>query len=133
MYEDCDGNLTQYLRNNCTGGFPDEIAIDHDFAITPIEYYLEVKTTTTACSTRFYLSTLQYERVCTRFLSLYRVCDGIRALLRCVQMQKMALRPGEVPSRVYVIMRVYDITSCQAEQLEINHVDWYIYRERQPI
>ena len=22
---------------------------------------------------------------------------------------------------------------CQAEQLGINHVDWYIYRERQPI
>jgi hypothetical protein len=76
VYQDRDGSLTQYLRDNCAGDFPDQIRIDHDFEAHPIEYYLEVKTTTSACSTKFYLSHLQYKRVC-RHVSLLKLTARI--------------------------------------------------------
>ncbi|KAF2183099.1 hypothetical protein K469DRAFT_690218 [Zopfia rhizophila CBS 207.26] len=51
--------LRLYLMNNCFGGLPEELL--------PIENwlcYIEVKTTTSACSTRFFLSHRQHRMVC---------------------------------------------------------------------
>lgn len=62
VYKDHHGLLTQYLRDNCTGGFPLQIPEFHDHAESPIEYYLEVKSTPGPCNTRFYLSNNQYIR-----------------------------------------------------------------------
>jgi hypothetical protein len=64
VYKDQDGSLTRYLREHCTGGFPEGIREDRDFTTESIEYFLEVKTTTSACHTRFYMSGSQYARVC---------------------------------------------------------------------
>ena len=64
VYTDISGKMTRWLRRVCTGGFPDQIAKKHDFAECPIEYYLEVKSTTGACGSRFFLSSGQYKLVC---------------------------------------------------------------------
>ncbi|KAF2023097.1 hypothetical protein EK21DRAFT_12273, partial [Setomelanomma holmii] len=88
VYTDRTGHLTQYLRNNCDGGFP-EISSTRNFALAPLDYYLEVKTTTGQCGTRFYMSGKQYKR-----------------------MEDMKLGRDDTqtsPKRVYVIMRVYDL------------------------
>jgi hypothetical protein len=63
VYTDADGAFTKYLRATCDGGFPPQIQQNHNFGISPIEYYLEVKSTTGACGTRFFMSGKQYERV----------------------------------------------------------------------
>jgi len=63
VFIDRDGSLTQYFREYCSGGLPAGIRQDRDFAANPIEYFLEVKTTTSACHTRFYMSGSQYNRV----------------------------------------------------------------------
>ncbi|KAF1842835.1 uncharacterized protein K460DRAFT_367777 [Cucurbitaria berberidis CBS 394.84] len=88
VYTDHTGALTQYLRDNCTGSFPEQIPIGHDHTTMPIEYYLEVKSTTSACNTRFYLSSGQYKR-----------------------MENMALIEDQRPNRVYVIVRIYNLTT----------------------
>ncbi|KAJ4360929.1 uncharacterized protein N0V89_001498 [Didymosphaeria variabile] len=62
VYTDRDGSLTQYLREHCVGSMPNGIARDHDFSQHPIEYFLEVKSTTSGCNTRFYMSSSQFER-----------------------------------------------------------------------
>lgn len=63
VYKDDSGQLTQYLREHSEGNFPLQIREDRDFRAHPIEYYLEVKTTTGQCGTRFYMSSGQYKRV----------------------------------------------------------------------
>ncbi|XP_014551211.1 hypothetical protein COCVIDRAFT_42474 [Bipolaris victoriae FI3] len=89
VYKDESGQLTQYLREHCEGDFPNQIREDRNFQTHPIEYFLEVKTTTGDCKTRFYMSSGQYKR-----------------------MENMALGIFEWnPSQVYVIMRVYDLIS----------------------
>jgi hypothetical protein len=80
VYKDCDGSLTRWLRQNCTGGFPEQIADDHHFAAYPIEYYLEVKSTTGTCSSRFFLSSGQYKRVFHTFLFLTRMSPLMKSL-----------------------------------------------------
>ncbi|KAF2654846.1 hypothetical protein K491DRAFT_599984 [Lophiostoma macrostomum CBS 122681] len=87
VYTDRNGALTQYLRNVCEGSFPTQLA-DHDHVTHPIEYYLEVKTTTGECETRFYMSNIQYKR-----------------------MEDMALCDGQRPTRVYVILRVFHLVT----------------------
>lgn len=64
VYKDESGQLTQYLREHCKGDFPNQIREDRNFQTHPIEYFLEVKTTTGDCKTRFYMSSGQYKRVC---------------------------------------------------------------------
>jgi hypothetical protein len=64
IYKDTSGSLTRWLRGVGTGGFPEQISEEHDFAECPIEYYLEVKSTTGACGSRFFLSSGQYTLVC---------------------------------------------------------------------
>ncbi|RAR05911.1 hypothetical protein DDE83_007182 [Stemphylium lycopersici] len=86
VYTDRDGVLSKWLRENCTGDFPPQIPRDHDFSARPIEYFVEVKGTTGPCDGRFYLSAGQYER-----------------------MQAMTLRGGELPDKVYVIVRAYNV------------------------
>lgn len=54
--------MTEWLKKSCTGGFP-EGTDNRNFAKQPIEYYLEVKTTTGPCKKQFYLSTKQYKLV----------------------------------------------------------------------
>ncbi|CAO2653065.1 Nn.00g024760.m01.CDS01 [Neocucurbitaria sp. VM-36] len=88
VYTDRTGALTQYLRANCTGDFPGQIPNDHDHVSMPVQYYLEVKSTTSVCNTRFFLSSGQYKR-----------------------MGDMVLLDNEPPSQVYVIFRVYNLTS----------------------
>jgi hypothetical protein len=63
VYKDESGVFTQYLRENSEGVFPRQISEDRDFEEHPIEYYLEVKSTTGSCGTRFYMSNGQYKRV----------------------------------------------------------------------
>lgn len=72
VYTDRTGDLTRYLRRECTGGFPEQIALDHDHVGVPIEYFLEVKSTVGACNTRFFLSGGQYKRVSGYYHSM---CD----------------------------------------------------------
>jgi hypothetical protein len=62
VYKDCDGGLTEWLVEHCTGGYPagDD---EREFAEQPIEYFFEVKSTTGPCESRFFLSTGQYKRV----------------------------------------------------------------------
>ena len=61
VYTDTDGGFTEYLRTNCVGGFP----VSHDSSgdFQPIEYFIEVKTTTSKTNTRFIISPSQYELV----------------------------------------------------------------------
>ena len=63
VYTDRDGRLTQYLGEQCVGGMPERILDNRNYALKPIEYYLEVKTTTSTCDTRFFMSDSQYRRV----------------------------------------------------------------------
>lgn len=63
VYTDRDGKLTQYLRDHCIGSMPEGIAQNRDFTQHPLEYFLEVKSTTSICNTRFYMSGSQYRRV----------------------------------------------------------------------
>ncbi|ORY18241.1 hypothetical protein BCR34DRAFT_596464 [Clohesyomyces aquaticus] len=88
VYTDRSGHLTQHLRTNCIGGFPGQIPEIHNFATHPIEYYLEVKTTTSACGTRFYLSNSQYKR-----------------------MEDMAIGLFQQPNKLYVLLRVFDLVT----------------------
>lgn len=64
VYTDRNGLLTQYLQENCDGGFAEQMPLDYDYAALPIEYYLEVKSTSYACNRQFFMSSLQYGRVC---------------------------------------------------------------------
>ena len=70
VHTDRDGILTQWLKTSCTGGFP-EGTDNRNFAERPIEYYLEVKTTTGPCENKFYLSTAQYRLVSCVFHDLW--------------------------------------------------------------
>ena len=65
VYKDSHGSLTRYLSEHCVGGMPPGLEQDRDFVRFPIEYFLEVKTTTSNCATRFFMSGSQYQRVCT--------------------------------------------------------------------
>jgi hypothetical protein len=62
VYTDPDGVFTQYLETTCFGGFP---VLQRGSAglFQPIEYFIEVKTTTLTCDTRFFMSKWQYKRV----------------------------------------------------------------------
>ncbi|KAF2107406.1 hypothetical protein BDV96DRAFT_653752 [Lophiotrema nucula] len=82
VYLDRQGILTQWLKAN-TGVFPDWLNCEVE-----VEYYIEVKTTTSACDTRFFLSSGQHRR-----------------------MKDIDSRLGKEPLQVYVICRVYNITS----------------------
>jgi hypothetical protein len=70
VYLDNTGRLSHCLREHCTGSFPSQIATDHDHALNPIEYYLEVKSTPGQRSARFYMSGGQYNRVSAWFRSV---------------------------------------------------------------
>jgi hypothetical protein len=76
VYKDCDGRLTRWLKGNCTGGYPAGFR-NRDFAEHPIEYYFEVKSTTGACGSRFFLSTGQYKLVSYPDLGYFK-------LVRCM-------------------------------------------------
>jgi hypothetical protein len=56
IYDDTEGGLTQLLITN---GYLDESI----WARATPKYFLEVKTTTKECATRFFLSKSQYQRV----------------------------------------------------------------------
>ncbi|UPX10550.1 uncharacterized protein EKO05_0001202 [Ascochyta rabiei] len=86
VYKDDTGAFTEYLRNNCVGGFSPWIFETRNMQTSPVEYYLEVKSTTGRCGTRFYMSGKQYER-----------------------MESMALDLPKSRNKVYVILRVYDM------------------------
>jgi hypothetical protein len=107
VYTDNDGTFTQYLRDHCEGSFPHQIPAARNFETHPIEYYLEVKTSTQAYDTRFYMSSGQYKRVSPVASSSDKTLTSDAAL----QMEDMALPVFQQPDKVYVIMRVYDIMS----------------------
>ncbi|CAG5182746.1 uncharacterized protein ALTATR162_LOCUS10314 [Alternaria atra] len=110
VYKDCDGRLTRWLKGNCTGGYPAGFR-NRDFAEHPIEYYFEVKSTTGACGSRFFLSTGQYKL-----------------------MREMTIQTGQLPTRIYVIMRVFNVLSDDKElkifvdpvRLEGIHVEFEV-------
>ncbi|KAH6642718.1 hypothetical protein C7974DRAFT_469017 [Boeremia exigua] len=116
VYKDHNGAFTQYLRDNCVGGFPPYIFETRSMQASPIEYYLEVKSTTGRCGTRFYMSGRQYERMESMALGL--------------------LRPS---NKVYVILRVYDMLTpnvgldifvdpirFKGTKLEFETEQWYV-------
>jgi hypothetical protein len=107
VYKDETGDLTRYLRENCEGSFPHQILQHWDFAAHPIEYYLEVKSTTGPCANRFYMSNGQYKRV--RYPAIALLYHWKRPDADYwTQMESMALSLFQ-PTKVYVIMRVYDL------------------------
>ncbi|KAH7070360.1 hypothetical protein BKA63DRAFT_605622 [Paraphoma chrysanthemicola] len=116
VYTDTDGAFTKFLRQNCEGGFPPGIFQTRDLRTSPIEYYLEVKSTTGPCGTRFYMSGKQYDR-----------------------MESMAVRVFGQNKRVYVILRVYDMLAPEiglkifvdplrfkGDRLEFETEQWYV-------
>jgi hypothetical protein len=107
VYTDSDGAFTQYLRDHCEGSFPHQIPVARNFVTRPIEYYLEVKTSTQAYDTRFYMSSGQYQRVSPVASSF----DRSLTFGAAIKMEDMALPVFQQPDKVYVIMRVYDIMS----------------------
>jgi hypothetical protein len=62
VYIDRDGVFTQYLQTTCFGGFS-TLQCGNGEGFQPIEYFIEVKTTTLGCNTRFFMSKWQYNRV----------------------------------------------------------------------
>jgi len=94
VYADTNGELTRFLRSNCHGRFPDfppVVDLGNHTTTPPITYYLEVKTTTSPNpDEKFYMSKGEYEL-----------------------MQSYALQPGQTPTEIYVILRVYNLTSNQ--------------------
>ncbi|KAH9866598.1 hypothetical protein J1614_008290 [Plenodomus biglobosus] len=116
VYKDNNGAFTQYLRDNCVGGFTPYIFETRDMRTSPVEYYLEVKSTTGRCGTRFYMSGKQYER-----------------------MESMALGLLKPSNKVYVILRVYDMLTpdvaleifvdpirFKGTKLEFETEQWYV-------
>ncbi|KAF2463270.1 uncharacterized protein BDR25DRAFT_320119 [Lindgomyces ingoldianus] len=87
VYLDQDGSLMLHLRNLCTGGFPQ---FPHHEAgnSPPIEYFIEVKTTTGRSSKTFFIGHGQYEL-----------------------MEKYQTRPEKRPEKIYVLIRVFNLTS----------------------
>ncbi|KAI8941154.1 hypothetical protein NX059_002391 [Plenodomus lindquistii] len=86
VYTDCTGDLTRYFRSKAVQGVPYHISPTYNFAYKPITYYIEVKSTTSGCSTRFFMSGGQYKRM--------------ESMKRTLLTQH---------SDVYVIVRVYDL------------------------
>ncbi|KAF1971993.1 hypothetical protein BU23DRAFT_469303 [Bimuria novae-zelandiae CBS 107.79] len=112
VYTDRDGSLTQYLAENCSGGMPERVldARPQGMAPKPIEYYLEVKTTTSRCDTRFYMSGSQYQR-----------------------MENYAIPATGSFDKVYVILRVYNLGQntgmrifVDPHRLRGSHIDFEI-------
>ncbi|KAI1610079.1 hypothetical protein EDD36DRAFT_445465 [Exophiala viscosa] len=97
VYTDVAGQLSRFLQANCYEGFP-AVTIpsqsDRFFGqqVTPITYYLEVKTTTSYnADERLYMSAPEYK--------LTKDC---------------ASQEGSRPTHLSVLLRVYDITSDHA-------------------
>jgi hypothetical protein len=107
VYTDKTGAVTRYLRQNSEGSFPHEIPEHWNFASHPIEYYLEVKSTTGHCSSRFYMSSGQYKRVYMLPQSIFPT----ELANTKIKMEAMALGAFQQPCKVYVIMRVFDLTT----------------------
>jgi hypothetical protein len=62
VYIDQDGVFTQYLQTACFGGFS-TLHCGNGEGFQPIKYFIEVKTTTLGCDTRFFMSKWQFNRV----------------------------------------------------------------------
>lgn len=60
-YRDSSGELTSLLADK---GFMSHVSAEHLTNARP-QYFIEVKTTTLACETPFFMSKYQYERVCS--------------------------------------------------------------------
>lgn len=113
VYKDASGELTQHLRDNCEGDFPPQIREDHDFDECPIEYYLEVKSTTGPCGTRFYMSGGQYKRVRVTYPG--HLCWWRTGANSKLQMETMKLDQSARPSQVYVLLRVFDLMTADVD------------------
>ncbi|KAH8704617.1 hypothetical protein GQ44DRAFT_819393 [Phaeosphaeriaceae sp. PMI808] len=114
VYTDSTGTFTGWLRDNSEGDFPIQISETRNFRTAPIEYYLEVKSTTRECNTRFYMSGSQYKRM-------------------------QVMRIVEDPRKVYVVMRVYNLTTpsvgmkifvdplrFQGSRLDFEAEQWFV-------
>ena len=91
VYTDSTGRLWRFLKDNCFGGLPVGLDDEEKFGaapVQPLEYFIEVKTTTKECGTRFFMSKGQRKR-----------------------MEAMRVSASAVPKQVYVIFRVYELTS----------------------
>ena len=91
VYTDLTGSLWRFLKDNCFGGLPVGLDDEEQFGtarVQPLEYFVEVKTTTKECGTRFFMSKGQRKR-----------------------MEAMRVSASAVPKQVYVIFRVYELTS----------------------
>ena len=91
VYTDSTGRLWRFLKDNGFGGLPVGLDDEAKFGAArfqPLEYFIEVKTTTKECGTRFFMSKGQRKR-----------------------MEAMRVSASAVPKQVYVIFRVYELTS----------------------
>ena len=78
-------------------------------AATPT-YFIEVKTTTGACETPFYMSKGQYRRVSSLVPFSCFVSCVLKTVGIGIQMQSMKLEDHE-PANVYMVFRVYNLGS----------------------
>jgi hypothetical protein len=115
VYEDTSGQLAEFLGAVCVEPFPARLEGNLKHKKGPFKYYLEVKTTTGECDSRFFMSGAQYKRV--RYITLLSLHLRMSANTR-PQMHKMdpgnCFSPSHKPtSDVYVIIRVYDLLSSE--------------------
>lgn len=145
VYLDQTGELTQFLRDRCKGGFPQQVGPNWNFEADPIEYYLEVKTSTTSCETRFYMSGAQYDRVSHDWsicLNREGLCGCLQKMMADImlQMESMALRVFQRPTKIYVILRVFHLMSAnvglkifvdpfrfKGSILDFETENWHVY------
>jgi hypothetical protein len=106
VYLDNTGGLTRYLRENCVDDFPVQIPLVHDHTTSPIEYYLEAKSTTSHCGTQFYMSGLQYKRVDISDQFSYPFRHDRNADEDVLPMESMALSTNGPTDEVFVILIV---------------------------
>jgi hypothetical protein len=115
VYEDTSGQLAEFLNEVCLDHLPPRLEGNSNHKKRPFKYYLEVKTTTGKCKSRFFMSKAQYKRV--RRITLLSLHPWMSANIR-PQMQNMdpesSFHPSCKPtSDVYVIIRVYDLMSSE--------------------
>ncbi|KAF2804529.1 uncharacterized protein BDZ99DRAFT_451599 [Mytilinidion resinicola] len=97
---DDTGKLTQILRGECQGGFPELHGGDPTIA-QPINYFIEVKTTKNQANTQFCVTKNQYRL-----------------------MEEYQIRPDQRPTNIYVIFRVFKCRSAEDIGIRIYVDPW---------
>jgi hypothetical protein len=105
VYDDVGGRLTEILRHK---GYLPIFGPGWD-AARP-RYYIEVKTTTEDCNTRFFMSKSQHQRVSCPVVRLRVLVKGLHSWpVRHCQMHDLALHGVDPAAQIYLIARVYNL------------------------